>query len=93
MPEISCRFGSVDQVYVFSNIHKTFGFPKSLSYLGNLIFYYRLFAPSSSSKMMPYSIYQKVGVGEQGMTNSGFEIWTVWCIFDHKYKNKSTIAA
>ena len=44
-------------------------------------------------QMMPYSIYQKVGVGEQGMTNSGFEIWTVWCIFDHKYKNKSTIAA
>ena len=22
-----------------------------------------------------------------------FEIWIVWCIFDHKYKNKSTIAA
>ena len=44
-------------------------------------------------QMMPYSIYQKVGVGEQGMTDSGFEIWIVWCIFDHKYKNKSTIAA
>ena len=40
-----------------------------------------------------FYIYQKVGVGEQGMTDSGFEIWIVWCIFDHKYKNKSTIAA
>ena len=42
---------------------------------------------------MPYSIYQKDWVGDQGMTNPGFEIWTVLCIFDYKYKNKSTIAA
>ena len=32
-------------------------------------------------------------VGDQGMMNPGFEIWTVLCIFDYKYKNKSTIAA
>ena len=24
---------------------------------------------------MPYSIYQKVGVGEQGMTSTGFRFW------------------
>ena len=47
-------------------------------------------------EMMPYSIYQKEWVREQGMTSSGFEIWTVGqleCVFDYKYKNKSTIAA
>ena len=35
----------------------------------------------------------RAGNDEYGFSVSGFKMWTVWCIFDHKYKNKSKIAA
>ena len=52
--------------------------------------------PLLGKQMMPYSIYQNEWIGEQGMTNPGFGIWTAGqleCVWDYKYKNKSTIAA